>query len=740
MFQRLCHSLLLAGLLFLMPAIGMGNNRVPYPVPRIEGKVQADGVLAESVWQEALVLSLDYEVKPGENIPPPVRTEVLIAYSSEFLFVAFKAYDPEPEKIRARYRERDNIYADDYVGISLDTFNDERNAFWLSCNPLGAQGERIEIDGTGVTWDAIWDSGGRIHDWGYAVEMVIPFRSLRFQHTDEDQVWGIDAVRSYPRHARHHIGLFPRLRNRNCYLCQEEKIVGFAGVKPGKNIELDPTISAHRLEQRENGTKGPFAIDNEADAGLTARWGITPNMAVSGTINPDFSQIEADVLQFEHNQQYLVTYSEKRPFFLEGSEVFSTDINIIQTRTITAPDWGVKLTGKEGKNSIGYFTARDTRTNLVFPGSERSSSTAVTMANTASVLRYRRDLPNSSTIGVTFSDREADDYYNRLGSLDANLRLTDSHKLTLQGVASSTDYSEEIDTTYNQPEDEFTGYGYNAIHVWSTRDFATYLRRRERTSDLRADLGYVTQVGMRENEAGARYYFYGPRHHWLQNGEFGMGVIYDDDYNGKVLDRGMDYWLKVYGAREFTFDGWGIVGDTYYAGQYFKNNHGSFSVSTRPNAWLYLYTRYSGGDKIDFENARPGKQFYWQGSTTLDIGRHLRLTYKFEYNQLTVQNKLLSVARINFVRAIYQFTRRAYLRVVVQNREVEYNIYNYPSTSSLPDPVSIGMYGQVLFSYTINPQTVFYLGYTDNWQQDHVIDLTQTNRTIFTKLGYAWVL
>ncbi len=721
------------------------SDRVPYRAPRVEGDVIADGRLNEPVWDDALVLTLDYEVRPGENIPPPVDTEVYLAYTQTELYIAFKAYDPDPSQIRARMRARDDIWADDWVAINLDTFNDERNSFLLVCNPFGAQADNMEVDGNGRTWDAIWDSGGRIHTWGYAVEMVIPFHSLRFQRTEEAQVWGVDAIRSYPRRVRHHIGLFPRDRSRNCYLCQAEKLVGFAGVKPGKNLEFDPTVSGFYSEERESGIAGPFSEDGNLEAGLTMRWGVTPNMTFAATANPDFSQIEADALRFEHNEQYAIFYGERRPFFLEGAELFDSSINIVHTRTVANPDWGVKLTGKEGSHAIGFFTARDTRTNLLFPSSEGSGLTSLALANTAGVVRYRRDLPNASTAGFTFTDREADGYFNRLGSVDGDLRLSDTQRLHVQGVITSTEYPAGLASDYEQPTGEFTGWGYNAIYRYQTRDWASYLRRRERSEDFRADLGYIGQVDVQENEAGIERYLYRDRDHWWNRGEVGMGVIYDEDRHGNVLNSGVDYWAWFNGLYESHFNVWGIVGRKYYQGKEFPDYHVWAGGGFRPNSVVYIWTEYAGGDEIDYENARPGKQFYWEGSTTLQLGRHFRATYRFDYEQLTVYDTLLFTARINYVKLLYQFTQRAYLRVVVQNRGVNYNIHHYPlgedeTEDDLPEPTSTSLGGQVLFAYTLNPQTVFYLGYTDNWRQEHRVDLVQTNRTVFAKLGYAWVL
>jgi hypothetical protein len=191
----------------------------PHPVPKATSEVTIDGVIDEQVWRDALTLELNYEVRPGENTEPPVRTVVFITYDEGHVLVAFRAYDHEPEKIRARFRDRDQVRGDDWVGITFDTFNDERRAYEFWVNPLGVQTEGIYTEGSSGggrnfddSWDAIWFSAGRLTAFGYEVEMAIPFNQIRFQGIDGPQIWGIDATRSWPRSDRVHIGLFPRDR------------------------------------------------------------------------------------------------------------------------------------------------------------------------------------------------------------------------------------------------------------------------------------------------------------------------------------------------------------------------------------------------------------------------------------------------------------------------------------------------------------------------------------------------
>ncbi len=202
------------------------------------------------------------------------------------------------------------------------------------------------------TWDAIWTSAGELTDDGYVVEMAIPFTSLRFQHRPGEQTWGFSLFRAYPRSTRHEIYNNPYDRNLSCSLCQTEKLVGFSGVKPGRDLELTPTLTGLRVDEREE-FDDPELVEGDAEAqvGITARWGITPNMSLLGTLNPDFSQVESDAARLQVNNQFALFFSEKRPFFLEGADLFQTFFRTVHTRVVADPSWGLKVTGKEKRNA-----------------------------------------------------------------------------------------------------------------------------------------------------------------------------------------------------------------------------------------------------------------------------------------------------------------------------------------------------------------------------------------------------
>jgi hypothetical protein len=723
---------------------------VPYRVPMVDTPVKVDAVLDEPVWDEAVRIDANIEVRPGNNIPSPVKTEALIAYDTENIYVAIIADDPDPSKIRARISDRDNVFNDDWVLFLIDTFNEQNRSYDFFCNPLGIQADEIETSNGGGSYDAIWDSHGRITDEGYIVEMAIPFSSIQFQNTEGDQIWGFDIVRSYPRTVRHHIGAFPRDRNNNCYMCQALKLIGFAGVKPGKNIEIDPTFSARLTQERANETSGPFhEKDRAMDPGITARLNLTPNMKLSATLNPDFSQVEADAAQMDINTKFPLYYQEKRPFFVEGSEIFRSQFNLVHTRTLAEPEWGMKLTGKEGKHTIGFFSARDRVTPLVFPGAEGGDNTTLSMQSTGSVVRYKHDVGSSSYIGTTVSDREGNEYHNRVASVDGQLKFTPKDTFEFQAVGSNTAYSQDIIDEFDQPDGDFGGAAYRLNYNHSTEKYFVFANYEDIGSDFRTDMGFMTQAGYDESEIGGQYRWReGPGHWYTQIGIFAKHSLTRDSAQN-MLNKANVISLNYHGPLQSYFELLGVFGKDRYDGTEYEADNFSLFSGLRPSGSTNLNLQMNAGDQIDYDNSRQGKSFTFSPRIDQKIGRHFTVTADHRYQQMNVDSNRLYEANVSNLKFVYQFNRRAFLRLNLQNVDYSRNLDNYLKDKRDDfDASTRKVFSQILFSYKINPQTVFFLGYSDNYcNRDYTDDrgrlddsLIQTNRTIFTKIGYAWML
>ncbi len=670
---------------------------------------------------------------------PPVRTEVLLTYDADNLYAAFRCHDPEPSAIRAHLRDRDTLGGDDWVALILDTFNDQRRSFDFIVTAQGVQFDQIEAQsGEDAGWDAIWESASRITSWGYAVEISIPFSSLRFQRTDGPQVWGFDAVRRYPRDHPYHIGTFPRDRSNNCYLCQSIKIQGFEDARPGRNIELDPTVIAFREDTRPDFPHGDLEKEaQEGEFGLTASWGITPNMTFNFTANPDFSQVEADARQLDINEPFALFFPERRPFFTEGADFFSALENVIYTRTIREPSWGVKLTGKEGANTIGTYVMRDDITNLVFPGPQGSRATTLDTASTAAVLRYKRDFGSRYTAGLLATLREGPGYHNRVFGADLDFRFTPTNQIQLLVLRSSTEYPTEIQEAFGQPSGSQADHLISFEYDHYTRTWGWWADYEEAGDNFRADLGYYPRVGYRNIEGGVLHTWNGRPGSWWSTIRAGAEYNYFAERDGELLERGGELWLNYNGIMQ-SFLGLGAWRSREaYADEEFDLTGGWLEGGFWPTGDLQIGAFAIIGDQIDYANARLGSRFRIGPWLSYNLGRHIRLALDHNFERMRVNDARLYTANISQLTAVYQFTIRIFFRTILQYVNYDYNPDNYTFEQDSEDR---RLFTQLLFSYKFNPRTVLFLGYADNYRGNQDYSITQSNRTFFVKLGYAWTI
>ncbi|HEX3532251.1 MAG TPA: DUF5916 domain-containing protein [Thermoanaerobaculia bacterium] len=729
-------------LLLVFTPLAVHGAQAPRPLHHVEraaSEITVDGVLDEAAWQKAAKIELKYETRPGENTPPAVATEAFVTYDAGHLYVAFRAHDPNPSAIRAHVSDRDSAFNDDFVGIVLDTFNDQRRAFEFFVNPLGVQMDLFMDDVSGnedSTWDAIWNAAGRIDEDGYTVEIAIPFSSLRFPRTEGEQTWGVDVLRFYPRSQRARISDHPLDRNVNCYLCQNSKIAGFAGITPGRNLELTPTVTATRTDKRQDFPSGPLREGGvKTEPGLTAKWGVTPNLTLNATLNPDFSQVEADAAQLNVNTQFALFFPEKRPFFLEGADFFSTPFNVVFTRNVAAPSWGVKLTGKEEKNAIGVFAAQDDRTNLLFPGNSGSSSTSLGFQTTDAVLRYRRDFGSSSAVGVLFTDRQGDGYMNHLAGIDGLYRMTDSDHVRLQFLRSQTGYPHEVATQFGQPQGTFADSAYQIAYNHDTRDWFAFARYEDVGRDFRADMGFLPRVDYTFLQAGGGHVWNGNLRGFTRAS---LSSDWDrrEDQRGQRLEELVEVTADCNGPLQ-TFTTLNVARrNRFFNGLTFKDTFSTLYSEMQPSGNLFLSLSLNYGGEIDFVNTRAGDLVQVSPTVRFDLGRHLRTQLSHVYQRLDVRGGELFTANLTQLSGVYQLNVRTFLRATFQYTDVQRNPALYLAAV---DERTEALFSQFLFSYKLNPQTVLFLGYSDTSAADQRIDLTRTDRTFFLKLGYAWV-
>lgn len=724
-----------------------GRRLPPAPalaVARATGAIRLDGALDDPGWRGTPEIRIAWEWTPGDNTPPPVESVCHLTFDASNLYVGCRGFDPRPQEIRARYFSRDDIerlVRDDHFLILLDPFNDQRRAFQFRVNALGGQAEALLSTAEGFedwSWDAIWGSRGRIDSLGYTVEVAIPFKSLRFPRTSEVQTWGVILERSYPRGIRHRMQSAPRDRNNTCVLCEANKVTGFQGIAPGRNLELDPAVTGSRTDRRDELPDGALANGKvDASLGVDFRWGITPNLSLNATGNPDFSQVEADVAQLDVNTRFALFFPEKRPFFLEGADLFSTPIQAVFTRTLADPDAGLKLSGKVGKSSasaFGMFAARDAITNLLFPANQGSDNATLAQEAYSTVGRFRRDVGRSSHFGGLYTGRFGEGYTNQLAGVDLFHQLDRSTNVRLQYLRSLTDYPDSTAQTAGQPDGSFQGGG---LHASLNRNTATWflgLGYLDLSPEFRADLGFVPRVDTR-SIGGDLFRIFRRQRGWFT--EIFAGVSYGRgwDYEGSLTDESAAVSVHYSGPAQSSGALRLAHERSRFSGTLFDLNQASLFYSLQPSGLAVLGISGRVGQAIDFTNVRRSNEVSLSPSARLSLGRGLGVDVSHNFQRLSHAGDRVFTANLFQAKVIYNFDVRTFVRGIVQYRRVSRNLAKYTVPVGEFDE---GLFGQFLFSYKLNPQTVVFVGYSENQAGTDSFDLTRSDRTFFAKLGYAW--
>lgn len=722
----------------------------PHRIERATSAIKVDGVLNEPAWQSALKMTIDYEWYPGDNVKPPVDTDVFLTYDDDAFYVGFVAYDPDPSAIRAHLMDRDSINTfvqDDHVSFMIDTFNDERRAFQFRINPLGVQADALFSQVEFIedfSWDVIWDSAGRITAEGYVVEVALPLDQLRFAETDGPQTWGIELSRSYPRDRRHRISAHPRDRDRTCLLCQVDKVRGFEGIEPGRNLEVTPTVTGLMAEARDGFPDGDFeTVEEDGEVGVSVRWGITQALTLNATYNPDFSQVEADAAQLNVNERFALFFQEQRPFFLEGVDFFATPIRAVFTRTVVDPDFGLKVTGKQGVHAGGAFVTRDEVNSLVFPSNQGSRQTLLQEKVDGAVARYRRDIGDGGALGVLLTSRSAGDYKNRVAGIDGFVRLSRVDELRFQYLASTTQYADDIALVFGQPLGEFDGDAFEVEYRRDARFWNWKLSYEDLDPGFRADFGFVPRVDQRVYDAELSRAFWGAKDDWFDQINVVGGWERIEDQNGDLTDQDSFVLANVQGPLQSFLevaltDATRVVRGVRHEDLQKRQFFGQFQPGRIGKLALFV----EEGETVDFANNRTADVVFWNPRIEVKLGRHFNGQLTHRQQRLSVpEGEILDVG-LSELRLVWNFSLRSFVRAILQYQDLDRNpdLYLFPVEQNVET-----LFTQLLFSYKLNSQTVLFLGYSDNSLgiEDsrfplQTVSLTQTDRTLFFKVGYAF--
>ncbi len=708
------------------------------PVPLVQSDYQVDGRLDEPFWKQALAIDLPFEVDPAINAPAPQKTTAYLVDTGHSILVGFRAQDTQPQSIRARLRDRDDLFDDDFVGIILDTYNDNVRALEFFVNPLGAQADLIRDESRGdsdKSWDAIWNSAGRITQEGYEVEMEIPYIELQMPPTSGKKVWGITFLRSLPRDFRRQLMDRPLDRNNACFLCQSRRFNGFAGAKLGRDLEITPSFTAKAEQQRPVLSADYTNPNTNWQPSVDINWGISPNVTLNATINPDFSQVETDAAQLNVNETFALYYPERRPFFLENADYFRTRFNLIHTRNIADPDYGIRLVGKSGDNAWGAFLTNDNFTTVLLPGTFGSSLASLDRNSLDFAGRFRHDMENASTAGILMTHRSAENYTNSVVSADGRYRLSDSVTFDAQLAYSQTHNPPEI-TTRHGVTTHTQGMAIHAAFQHSSQNWNNRLAFRELDQDFRADLGFINKVGYREISLNNRYSWFGPPNGWWSRVNTFFNWDYSQTENRRLLENKIVAGSFIHAMKQSRLGLIGVLRKRLWNSHYFDEKSLGLRSSIRPSSRWQLGLGIRRGDTIDFANNTLGMQDNIDMQLTTNLGIHFTGSINHNYRHLQRDKSTVFTANQTDARLSWQFDIRQRLRLALVYTRVNRNPAMYDTRVNQR---STSLNTQLIYSYKLNPKTLIYLGYSDGARNDDATDtLRRTNRTLFAKFSYAW--
>ncbi len=665
---------------------------------------------------------------PFDGQPATEKTEVWMAHTKSTLYFVFICYDRHPELIRGHLARRENILNDDGVAVGLDPFRDRRLGTLFRVNPAGVQADASwsEANGADFSYDTVWDSEGRVTKDGWMALIAIPFRSLRFRSNESD--WGVVFVRYLPRNSEQ--DFWPRVAaDVTGVLSQEAILHGIEGVTGSHNFQLNPyTLAQNERNLIDIDPTNPFFSSRhfESTGGGEAKLILKDSIVIDATINPDFSDIESEQPQFTVDQRFPVYFPELRPFFLENANYFVTPINLIYTRNIVHPEYGIRVTGKIDHTNLGLFVTDDRQPGqAVAPGDPLYGKHA-----TVAVGRVSEDLGKGSSLGAMYTDEEFSQGWNRIGGIDFTARFNKHWTAWGQMVESSTMGDEDSGTppTYSAgPASAFSlqrsGHAFNMQENFL--DIST---------GFETELGFIESSNFRNNQTHATYQWF-PKHRFYQS--FGLETNQNVAFNHQG-DRVFHYssfdpfWLlprniviaPLVGQNSDTVSPVNYTGLTNYKN--FTENLVGLVLRGAPWSQFNFNLQTFRGGNVNYNPAtgqipsllneetiqllftvQPVKQLTADNTYLLDRD-HAVKNGAFVYEAQTMRSVVND-----------QFTRSISARVVAE----------YDSTLANPVETSLlrskEFSSQALLTWLPHPGTAVYIGYSDDLQN---LDRSLCNR------------
>ena len=665
--------------------------------------------------------------EPHDGAAVSQPTEAYLGYTDKSFYAVFLAFDKEPKKIRARMLRRELIDDDDQVGLWLDTFHDQRHAYMFYSNPYGIQQDGLwaENQGPDNTFDTVWHTTTKQNNNGYMVIIEIPFKSLRFKSAGPIS-WGVILIRVIPRNSEH--SFFPVNTNRiQGMLTQEGTLNGFQEISPSRNMQFIPytSVGAFRALDERDPAGDRFTGKHVAPKeGLDSKLVIKDSLVLDTTINPDFGQIESDDPQVTVNQRFEVFFPEKRPFFQENANFFQTPLNLVFTRRIANPLYGVRLTGKEGPWAIGTMLANDRS-----PGTSVIGTDPLAGENAYfGIVRVNRELGKNNSIGFIYTDRELhtnpDSFctsqrcivgFNRVGGVDTQMKFGQNWQLQAQAVTSETKFD---DGTHE------SGPAYMVYAERSSRKVEFNTMYQDISAGFDTETGFVNRTDFRRfsnfinrtfHPEGKFLVSHGPRLFqlslWDHNGvrlnhQLNPGYVWNFPRNSFVSI--FNIWERErlrpadFSTLAANRDYAHILGGAEGGTQYFKwiNLDIEMDWETATN-----FVPRSGPPVLGYQNTA-----FMRGVVRPVKGLTIENTYLL--TRLQDADTHLNIFNNHIIRSKwnYQFTKEFSLRLIGQ----------YTTTIANPFLTTLqttkGFNGDVLFTYLLNPGTAIYVGYNSDLQ------------------------
>ncbi|HYA16035.1 MAG TPA: DUF5916 domain-containing protein [Bryobacteraceae bacterium] len=671
-----------------------------------------------------------------------------IAWDDNNFYAAFLC-KAEPGLTRARMARREDIFSDDEVALYLDTFHDRQHVFSFYVNPFGIQADSINTEGgtDDYSFDTIWKSEGRLTPDGYAVLMAIPFRSLRFPNTAQ-QEWGVGLARFIPSQSES--SYWPLYTNRiEGFATQLATMDGLENISPGRNLQFIPYTtldSTHFLDQPETGVPSYRQID-QMRGGLDAKAVIHDAFTLDVTLNPDFSQVETEDPKVTVDQRFEVFFPEKRPFFLDNASYFQTPENLFFSRRIVNPKYGARLTGKAGKWLVGLLAINDRTPALIDYPSSQLEIEPVLGNSVIGVARVQRTFFNQSTAGIFFSDYNSGGNTERTYSFDTRLRLTPNLVLTGQAVRTEERYT---DGTHPHGQLFHVDLNYTGLHLTTQSTF------RDLGPGFFSTLSYIPRVNIRQGLHTLTY-------KWLPAGRivktFGptVNITEDWDHSGTLED-----WIvqpgiisELTGNTTFTLQRSESV--EVFDNIHFRKHSTDVSLVSEISRIVGVNIQYGEGAGVNYYPA-TGVLPFLASAKNLTAGLTFRPSRKIKLDEMYLFSHLSTLEK-SIVAAMYgpgavygnhlwrsnlnyQFTRELSLRAIIDYNGV------LPNTSLIDYTLGKTVTANFLLTWLLNPGTALYVGYTDTHQnlalfagQPNYVGIitpptTTTGREIFVKLSY----